>query len=160
MLPRLCTFIYEGVRVNVVQNNLAPLIYLMRMVKALLSNQTLCLEKYVRYLFFILALDSFSFALHFHFAVARTGSCSCYLYGQQTALPPTGSGQPLGSARLFFSPNCSNLQELPHDDQRPSDTSHSLLLLGPGERENAAGFLLRSPCRYDVLFVRVFDPSQ
>jgi len=47
MLPRLCTFIAEGVRVNVVQNNLAPLIYLMRMVKALLSNQTLYLEKYV-----------------------------------------------------------------------------------------------------------------
>lgn len=47
MLPRLCTFIAEGVRVNVVQNNLAPLIYLMRMVKALLSNQTLYLEKYL-----------------------------------------------------------------------------------------------------------------
>ena len=47
MLPRLCTFIAEGVRVNVVQNNLAPVIYLMRMVKALLSNQTLYLEKYV-----------------------------------------------------------------------------------------------------------------
>ncbi|KAI9551201.1 hypothetical protein GHT06_009961 [Daphnia sinensis] len=47
MLPRLCTFIAEGVRVNVVLNNLAPLIYLMRMVKALLSNQTLYLEKYL-----------------------------------------------------------------------------------------------------------------
>ena len=29
MLPRLCTFIAEGVRVNVVQHNLAILIYLM-----------------------------------------------------------------------------------------------------------------------------------
>lgn len=47
MLPRLCTFIAEGVRVNVVQNNLALLIYLMRMVKALLDNQTLYLEKYL-----------------------------------------------------------------------------------------------------------------
>jgi len=47
MLPKLCTFIAEGVRVNVVQFNLALLIYLMRMVKALLENQTLYLEKYL-----------------------------------------------------------------------------------------------------------------
>lgn len=33
---------------NVVQNNLALLIYLMRMVKALMDNPTLYLEKYVR----------------------------------------------------------------------------------------------------------------
>uniref|UniRef100_A0A672YAW7 Transcription initiation factor TFIID subunit 6 n=1 Tax=Sphaeramia orbicularis TaxID=375764 RepID=A0A672YAW7_9TELE len=37
----------EGVRVNVVQNNLALLIYLMRMVKALMDNPTLYLEKYL-----------------------------------------------------------------------------------------------------------------
>jgi transcription initiation factor TFIID subunit 6 len=43
----MCTFIAEGVKVNVVQNNLALLIYLMRMVKALLDNQSLYLEKYV-----------------------------------------------------------------------------------------------------------------
>jgi len=48
MLPRFSTFISEGVRVNVVQNNLALLIYLMRMVKALMDNSTLNLEKYVR----------------------------------------------------------------------------------------------------------------
>ena len=42
---RLATFIAEGVRVNVVQHNLAILIYLMRMVKSLLENQTLYLEK-------------------------------------------------------------------------------------------------------------------
>ena len=36
-----------GVRVNVVQHNLAILIYLMRMVKSLLENQTLFLEKYL-----------------------------------------------------------------------------------------------------------------
>ena len=47
MLPRLCTFISEGVKVNVVQNNLALLIYLMRMVKALLDNTNLYLEKYL-----------------------------------------------------------------------------------------------------------------
>ena len=47
MLPRLCTFISEGVKVNVVQNNLALLIYLMRMVKALLDNHNLYLEKYL-----------------------------------------------------------------------------------------------------------------
>ncbi|KAG9510620.1 Transcription initiation factor TFIID subunit 6, partial [Fragariocoptes setiger] len=47
MLPRLITFISEGVKVNVVHNNLALLIYLMRMVKALLENQTLYLEKYL-----------------------------------------------------------------------------------------------------------------
>ncbi|KAJ3654229.1 hypothetical protein Zmor_013428 [Zophobas morio] len=55
MLPRMCTFIIEGVRVNVVQNNLALLIYLMRMVKALLDNQSLYLEKYV-YFTFVLVL--------------------------------------------------------------------------------------------------------
>lgn len=49
MLPRMCTFISEGVKVNVVQNNLALLIYLMRMVKALLDNQSLYLEKYVSF---------------------------------------------------------------------------------------------------------------
>lgn len=47
MLPRLCTFISEGVKVNVVHNNLALLIYLMRMVRSLLENQTLYLEKYL-----------------------------------------------------------------------------------------------------------------
>ncbi|XP_037934422.1 transcription initiation factor TFIID subunit 6 isoform X2 [Teleopsis dalmanni] len=47
MLPRMCTFIAEGVKVNVVQNNLALLIYLMRMVKALLDNTSLYLEKYL-----------------------------------------------------------------------------------------------------------------
>jgi transcription initiation factor TFIID subunit 6 len=50
MLPRMCTFIAEGVKVNVVQHNLALLIYLMRMVKALLDNPSLYLEKYVSYI--------------------------------------------------------------------------------------------------------------
>ncbi|KAG5681567.1 hypothetical protein PVAND_010986 [Polypedilum vanderplanki] len=47
MLPRMCTFIAEGVKINVVQNNLAILIYLMRMVRALLDNPALFLEKYL-----------------------------------------------------------------------------------------------------------------
>ncbi|XP_049644753.1 transcription initiation factor TFIID subunit 6-like isoform X1 [Suncus etruscus] len=46
MLPWFSTFISEGVRLNVVHNNLALLIYLMRMVKALMDNPTLYLEKY------------------------------------------------------------------------------------------------------------------
>lgn len=41
------TFICLQVRVNVAQNNLVLLIYLMRMVKALLDNPTLYVEKYV-----------------------------------------------------------------------------------------------------------------
>ena len=44
---RLATFIAEGVRVNVVQHNLAILIYLMRMVKSLLENQVICDPKLV-----------------------------------------------------------------------------------------------------------------
>ncbi|XP_078310397.1 transcription initiation factor TFIID subunit 6-like isoform X3 [Crassostrea virginica] len=47
MLPRFSTFISEGVKINVVQNNLALLIYLMRMVKSIMDNQTLYLEKYL-----------------------------------------------------------------------------------------------------------------
>ncbi|KAK7090212.1 hypothetical protein V1264_010042 [Littorina saxatilis] len=47
MLPRFIMFVAEGVKINVVQNNLALLIYLMRMVKSLLDNQTLYLEKYL-----------------------------------------------------------------------------------------------------------------
>lgn len=43
----MCFIYLLQVKVNVVQNNLALLIYLMRMVKALLDNQTLFLEKYV-----------------------------------------------------------------------------------------------------------------
>lgn len=47
MLPRLSTFISEGVKVNIVSNNLAILIYLMRMLKALMDNSTLYLERYL-----------------------------------------------------------------------------------------------------------------
>ncbi|XP_074633099.1 transcription initiation factor TFIID subunit 6-like [Acropora palmata] len=47
MLPRFSTFVSEGVRVNVAQNNLVLLIYLMRLVKSLLDNPTLYLERYL-----------------------------------------------------------------------------------------------------------------
>lgn len=47
MLPMVCTFIAEGVKVNVVQNNLTILIYLMKMVRALLDNPALYVEKYL-----------------------------------------------------------------------------------------------------------------
>lgn len=56
MLARMCTFIAEGVRVNVVQKNLALLIYLMRMVKAMLDNPSLYLEKYVKHCFIFLEI--------------------------------------------------------------------------------------------------------
>jgi len=38
------------VKVNVTQNNLALLIYLMRMVKSLMDNTALYLEKYVSFI--------------------------------------------------------------------------------------------------------------
>lgn len=47
MLPHFTSFIAEGVKVNIVQNNLALLIYLMRMMKSLMENQTIYLEKYL-----------------------------------------------------------------------------------------------------------------
>ena len=47
MLPQFSIFIMEGVKVNIVQNNLALLIYLMRMVRSLLDNKALYLEKYI-----------------------------------------------------------------------------------------------------------------
>ncbi|PSN55976.1 Transcription initiation factor TFIID subunit 6 [Blattella germanica] len=43
MLPRMCTFISEGVKVNVVQNNLALLIYLMRMLHELIPSVATCI---------------------------------------------------------------------------------------------------------------------
>ncbi|XP_002168543.2 transcription initiation factor TFIID subunit 6 [Hydra vulgaris] len=47
LLPRFTTFIAEGVKVNVGQHNLALLIYLLRMIKALMENSTLYIEKYL-----------------------------------------------------------------------------------------------------------------
>ncbi|KAL3318813.1 Transcription initiation factor TFIID subunit 6 [Cichlidogyrus casuarinus] len=50
LLPHLVTFITEGVRVNVNNLNLAILIYLMRLVKALLENSHVSLEPYLHML--------------------------------------------------------------------------------------------------------------
>lgn len=47
MLPRFTNFISEGIKCNINENNLALVIYLMRMVKALLDNPTLSLDMYL-----------------------------------------------------------------------------------------------------------------
>jgi len=51
ILPRLVLFISEGVKINLMQSNLAILIYLMRMTSALLENKSLYCEKYLHQLF-------------------------------------------------------------------------------------------------------------
>ncbi|CAH8875169.1 unnamed protein product [Trichobilharzia szidati] len=50
LLPHLMTFITEGVRINVTNHNLAILIYLMRLVKALIDNPHISLEPYLHLL--------------------------------------------------------------------------------------------------------------
>ena len=62
----LCVFIPVQMKVNVVQNNLALLIYLMRMVKSLMDNPTLYLEKYVRLL-------SHKYCLLCHYIICKWG---------------------------------------------------------------------------------------
>ena len=47
LLPRFSSFISQGVRMNVVHRSLAILIYLMRMLSALINNPTISLEKYL-----------------------------------------------------------------------------------------------------------------
>ncbi|CAF0770535.1 unnamed protein product [Brachionus calyciflorus] len=47
LLPRFILFISEGVRLNIIQTNMAILIYLMRMAKALIENKSIYLEKYL-----------------------------------------------------------------------------------------------------------------
>ncbi|VBB26790.1 unnamed protein product [Acanthocheilonema viteae] len=57
LLPRFSVAIVEGVRCNIVQHNLAILIYLMRMIQSLANNPALSLERCVSYhYFFLLAL--------------------------------------------------------------------------------------------------------
>lgn len=75
LLPRLSIFITEGVKVNVIQNNLALLIYLMRMVEALLDNSSLYLEKYVGY-----SNHRKKITYIYQFAAARN-NCVKYLKG-------------------------------------------------------------------------------
>lgn len=47
MLPRFCRFIFLGVKASATQNNLALLIYLMRMCKALIDNPSQTLQPYL-----------------------------------------------------------------------------------------------------------------
>lgn len=47
LLPRIILFISEGVRLNIVQLNMAMLTYLMRMAKSLIENKSIYLEKYL-----------------------------------------------------------------------------------------------------------------
>lgn len=96
MLARMCTFIAEGVRVNVVQNHLALLIYLMRMVKALLDNPSLYLEKYVRSTFIFLKMfliDLMCFHLDvtkfFDFLASRIDTVGCNLHSFSTIMHET-----------------------------------------------------------------------
>lgn len=51
LMPHLCTFIQEGVKINVARSTLAVLIYLMRMVKAIADNKNINLSKYAHELF-------------------------------------------------------------------------------------------------------------
>lgn len=87
MLPRICTFIAEGVKVNVVLANLALLIYLMRMVKAMLDNPSLYLEKYVSHslpLFSTPTYPNSSFI-----AAPRTGARSDHMHSLPSAMQPS-----------------------------------------------------------------------
>ncbi|EDW83763.2 uncharacterized protein Dwil_GK13782 [Drosophila willistoni] len=45
LLPALCLFISNAVNVNVVKLNMSKLLYLMRMVRALVANSSLCLQR-------------------------------------------------------------------------------------------------------------------
>ncbi len=47
LLPQLCNYITEGIKVNIAQRKLHVLKHLLKMVKALLDNQNLSLEKYL-----------------------------------------------------------------------------------------------------------------
>ncbi len=47
LVPRLVLFVAEGVRLNVIQQNMPILIHLMRMAKSLSENKSIYLEKYV-----------------------------------------------------------------------------------------------------------------
>lgn len=113
MLARMCTFIAEGVRVNVVQNHLALLIYLMRMVKALLDNPSLYLEKYVKSIFISFhkldALFSLSFNKIFQFLAPRIDTIGCNLYSFSTIMHETGGRQSLGITRFCFPTDGANM---------------------------------------------------
>lgn len=124
MLPRLCTFIAEGVKVNVVQNNLALLIYLMRMVKALLDNQT----------------------LYFRMSpcvAARTDSVRGLVHRHEATVYPSGCRQSLGFARFRFETDGTDLQEFQHEYKQHSDSSDANVQQGIAERQSSVGVALR-----------------
>ncbi|KAM8706761.1 hypothetical protein ACLKA7_010945 [Drosophila subpalustris] len=50
MLPKLCLFIAEGVRLNVLQHNVSLLFYLLRLVHSLLGNTNIQLNNYLHLL--------------------------------------------------------------------------------------------------------------
>lgn len=95
------------VKVNVVQNNLALLIYLMRMVKALLDNQTLFLEKYVSWnnaflKFIIRYLPKENFQCFYLMQLA----CFCVKKSKSTIIVYSY----VVPCLLFSNPNCLFLQ--------------------------------------------------
>ncbi|EHA98977.1 Transcription initiation factor TFIID subunit 6 [Heterocephalus glaber] len=97
MLPRFSTFISERVCVNVAQNNLALLIYLMRMVKALMDNPTLYLEKYVHEL--IPAVMTCIVQKYIVVSLTPTGDGKGGPPSHPSAVPPTSSSpSPLGGS--------------------------------------------------------------
>lgn len=88
---KVLPFFSSKVRVNVVQNNLALLIYLMRMVKALMDNPTLYLEKYVsvkkKTAFFLRIPFINVFDLYSSISAARAHPSCGDVHRQQAAVP-------------------------------------------------------------------------
>lgn len=123
MLPRMCTFIAEGVKVNVVQNNLALLIYLMRMVKALLDNPALYLEKYVSK---IKQVWKLLIQPTWKFSAPRTHSISFHLYRVKATLHASRTRQPLGPARLCCTSHVANMQEFQYVYEQSANKSHKV----------------------------------
>lgn len=130
MLPRMCTFIAEGVKVNVVQNNLALLIYLMRMVRALLDNPALYLEKYVSVL--CLICQNFHKIQQFFFmcyppSASRIDSVGFDVHCVPAIVHATRTRQSLGTARLCRTPNVANMQKFQHLHKQSANSSHPIV---------------------------------
>ncbi|ALC46625.1 mia, partial [Drosophila busckii] len=75
MAPTLCTFISDAVKVNVVQKNFVLLVYLMRMVHALLGNSNLQLQSYVSDNNLHLFLNNYLSVLKVHLLISSVLSC-------------------------------------------------------------------------------------
>ncbi len=85
-------FISEGVKINLIQNNLAILIYLMKMINALLDNKSLYCETYVNR-----NIDLIEF-LNVSFLASSIISNGYILYFIPTNLRSTRCGKSLGIA--------------------------------------------------------------